>query len=582
MMQTQQWKRWAHLTLGALGSVVGGSIATLMLAVVPVRAVHAQTATACAAPWSATTAYNGGDVASENGVNYLANWWTQGDDPATNNGPGGSGQPWTSQGTCGSSGSGGGTGSGSCAATWSASTAYNGGDVASENGVNYVANWWTQGDDPATNNGPNGSGQPWTSQGSCSGSSGGGNNPPTANFSDAISGLSVSFTDASSDSDGSIASRAWNFGDGGTSTATNPSHTYAAGGTYTVTLTVTDNGGATDTKSASVTVSSGSGSGGGGTPAGFIFSPYKDITVNLNWNTNVMSTKVTGSLIPVVGSGSLISDYEPNLGAITLAFATGTCGSENWGGVPGADFASANVSALDSAGVDYIVSTGGQAGTFSCSDPSSMVQFIQRYYSPHMVGVDFDIEGGQTASQLNALVQQVAYAETQYPNLRFSFTLATLAASDGSYGGLNSLGDTVMQAIQSNGLQHYTINLMVMDYGAAGSNICVVVNGACDMGQSAIQAAKNLEHTYGVPASQIELTPMIGLNDNTSEVFTTGNVDTVANYAKSAGLAGVHFWSLDRDTPCASNSGYASPTCNSVSGTTSLEYTNRFLQDFGL
>ncbi|TDR42569.1 PKD repeat protein [Tahibacter aquaticus] len=90
----------------------------------------------------------------------------------------------------------------------------------------------------------------------CSG--GGTNVPPVANFTSSSSGLTVSFTDASTDSDGTIASRAWNFGDGGTSTATNPSRTYAAAGTYTVTLTVTDNGGATNTKTASVTVSSGS------------------------------------------------------------------------------------------------------------------------------------------------------------------------------------------------------------------------------------------------------------------------------------------------------------------------------------
>ncbi len=84
-----------------------------------------------------------------------------------------------------------------------------------------------------------------------------GNNPPTANFTSTASGLSVSFTDTSSDSDGTIASRSWNFGDGATSTATNPSKTYSAAGTYTVTLTVTDNGGASNTKTGSVTVSSG-------------------------------------------------------------------------------------------------------------------------------------------------------------------------------------------------------------------------------------------------------------------------------------------------------------------------------------
>ncbi|SDW35946.1 proprotein convertase P-domain-containing protein [Lysobacter enzymogenes] len=91
--------------------------------------------------------------------------------------------------------------------------------------------------------------------------SGGGtpNTPPVANFTSTTSGLTATFTDSSTDSDGSIASRSWNFGDGSTSTATNPSKTYAAAGTYTVTLTVTDNGGATNTKTGSVTVSGGPG-----------------------------------------------------------------------------------------------------------------------------------------------------------------------------------------------------------------------------------------------------------------------------------------------------------------------------------
>ena len=94
--------------------------------------------------------------------------------------------------------------------------------------------------------------------------SGGGDVPPVANFSDSTNGLTASFTNSSTDSDGTVVSSAWDFGDGSTSTDTSPSHTYAAAGTYNVTLTVTDNGGMTGTKSSSVTVSSGS-SGGGST-----------------------------------------------------------------------------------------------------------------------------------------------------------------------------------------------------------------------------------------------------------------------------------------------------------------------------
>lgn len=79
---------------------------------------------------------------------------------------------------------------------------------------------------------------------------------PNASFGHTSNGLTASFTDASSDSDGTIAAWAWTFGDGGTATAQNPSHTYAATGTYQVTLMVTDDDGATGsiTHSVSVTV----------------------------------------------------------------------------------------------------------------------------------------------------------------------------------------------------------------------------------------------------------------------------------------------------------------------------------------
>ena len=58
-------------------------------------------------------------------------------------------------------------------------------------------------------------------------------------------------SNGSSDPDGRIVGYAWNFGDGGSSTVANPSHTYA-GGTYIATLTVTDDRGATASRSVTV------------------------------------------------------------------------------------------------------------------------------------------------------------------------------------------------------------------------------------------------------------------------------------------------------------------------------------------
>ena len=91
--------------------------------------------------------------------------------------------------------------------------------------------------------------------------SGGGSNL-VANFSSSVSGLTANFTDSSTDSGATISTHAWTFGDGATSTAANPAHTYTAAGTYSVTETVTDTASHSSSKTASVTVAS---SGGGST-----------------------------------------------------------------------------------------------------------------------------------------------------------------------------------------------------------------------------------------------------------------------------------------------------------------------------
>ncbi|UQX89356.1 PKD domain-containing protein [Jatrophihabitans telluris] len=81
------------------------------------------------------------------------------------------------------------------------------------------------------------------------------NVPPTAAFTATPTGLSAAFdASASHDSDGSIVSYSWSYGDGSSDTGVTPNHTYATSGTYTVTLTVTDDRGGVDTVSHDVVV----------------------------------------------------------------------------------------------------------------------------------------------------------------------------------------------------------------------------------------------------------------------------------------------------------------------------------------
>ena len=80
------------------------------------------------------------------------------------------------------------------------------------------------------------------------------NQAPTANFTVACTALACTFTDASTDADGSVTGWSWSFGDGGSAVARNAAHAFAAAGTFAVTLTVTDNGGATASATKSVSV----------------------------------------------------------------------------------------------------------------------------------------------------------------------------------------------------------------------------------------------------------------------------------------------------------------------------------------
>ncbi len=85
-----------------------------------------------------------------------------------------------------------------------------------------------------------------------------GNTPPSASFTiepgSISTGETVYFNSTSTDSDGSIASWSWEFGDGSTATGAEVTHSYSDDGSYTVNLTVADDDGASDTASETVTV----------------------------------------------------------------------------------------------------------------------------------------------------------------------------------------------------------------------------------------------------------------------------------------------------------------------------------------
>jgi len=137
------------------------------------------------------------------------------------------------------------------------------------------------------------------------------NFPPVASFSYNCTLLACSFDgSASSDSDGTIASYSWNFGDGNSASVASPSHTYAANGSYTATLTVTDNEGASHSSSQTVAVSDGTEP----PPADITLSGFRssgDRNATLNWSG------ATGANVDIYVNGNF-NNTTANDGSITF------------------------------------------------------------------------------------------------------------------------------------------------------------------------------------------------------------------------------------------------------------------------
>jgi len=169
------------------------------------------------------------------------------------------------------------------------------------------------------------------------GGGGGGdtNNAPTATFTYVCAELACDFDAAgSTDSDGSIVSYAWNFGDGNTGSGVAVNHTFASGGNYTVRLTVTDDDGATGGDAQSVAVSEPTGDGISLSATGYKVKGLQ--TADLSWS-GATSTNVDvyrdGNRIDTTANDGAYTDNINNRGSGSYTYqvceaGTSTCSNE--------------------------------------------------------------------------------------------------------------------------------------------------------------------------------------------------------------------------------------------------------------
>lgn len=237
-----------------------------------------------------------------------------------------------------------------------------------------------------------------------------------------------------------------------------------------------------------------------------------------------------------------------------------------WGGVTdlGGDAVAAQIGALRAAGGDVRVSFGGANGTELAAACSSAADLAAAYGKAidqfELTKVDFDIEGGalpDTASNTRR-AQAVAQLQRSHSGLEVSYTLPAMPT------GLTQDGIDLLGNAKANGVDIHAVNIMAMDYGSSYSG---------DMGQYAIDGATatqaQVKSVLGISDDaawkKIAVTPMIGVNDVSSEIFTVPDASQLAAFARTKGLAWLSMWSATRDKQCAGGAqSWADASCSSI------------------
>lgn len=256
----------------------------------------------------------------------------------------------------------------------------------------------------------------------------------------------------------------------------------------------------------------------------------------------------------------------------SMAFIVAGSGCQaNWGGyyTMAQNFEADDVAALRAQGGDVIVSFGGATGTelaLACSTVATLQAQYQAVIDKYnLIRVDFDVEGsalGNTTSidrRNKAIAALQAAAAGAGKTLVVQYTLPVLPT------GLTSQGLSVLQNALTNGVNIGIVNVMTMDYGSyydpyqMGAYAVDAMNATISQLATLYGAAK----TDAQVRSMIGVTPEIGLNDITPEVFTLADASTVLSAAQSGGIGMLTFWSTGRDQQCP-GAPVVSGTCSGI------------------
>jgi chitinase len=220
-------------------------------------------------------------------------------------------------------------------------------------------------------------------------------------------------------------------------------------------------------------------------------------------------------------------------------------GKPAWDGRFGLDhrFYAQQIAALRLRGGDVIVSFGGAGGTeMALADQNSdaLADDYQRVIDTyHVTWLDFDIEGdalnnAQANQRRNAALAKL---QARNPDLSFSYTLPV------DPNGIPEEAQKLLADAKAKGVKVRSANVMTMDFGPRFSrgkkmaDVCIA---------SALKAHEQCQAID--PSIRIGLTPMIGQNDQKSEVFTVGDAVALRDWAAGQPwICSLSFWCSNRD-----------------------------------
>lgn len=237
----------------------------------------------------------------------------------------------------------------------------------------------------------------------------------------------------------------------------------------------------------------------------------------------------------------------------------------------------AQIKLIREMGGDVMVSFGGAANTpihVTAPNISTLKEQYKRFIKAYgLTRVDFDIEGAwlndKTSLVRNSKALKMLQNELNSENysLQVWYTLPVLPT------GLTADGINAVKYLLDEKVDLYGVNVMTMDYGDS-----VAPNPQGRMGQYGIDAITNLhaqlKSLYSNSSmsksdsdiwSMIGTTPMIGMNDVTTEIFTLEDAKQTLTFANSKSVGMLSMWSLNRDKQCPGGAtNYVSISCSSI------------------